>query len=81
MDLFKKTLIAAGTAAIALSPIAAAVAAAPVAARSAPAGAADSQLRGGNNGQGAIFAALAIAAGVGVYFITKDDDNDNVVSP
>ena len=82
MNLFKKTLIAAGAASIAVSPIAAAAGSvAPVATRAGPASAADSQLRGdGNNGRGLIFAALAIAAGVAVYLIAKDDNN-NAVSP
>lgn len=81
MNLLKKTLIAAGTASIALSPIAAAAVAAPVASRAAPASVSDSELTGnGNNGRGVIFAALAVAAGVAVYFIAKDDNN-NAVSP
>lgn len=87
MNILTKMLVAAGTAAVALSPIAAAAApAAQPVVRAAPADLGSSDLRGrrsgeDNDGTGLIFAVLAIAAVVAVYFITDDDDDDSPVSP
>lgn len=84
MNLFTKTLIAAGTASIALSPIAAAAApAAPIAPRAAPSVAGDSEFRGRDNDAPGLIIALAVLAALAVAFVLiEDDENDNLpISP
>lgn len=80
MNIFKKAMIAAGMASVAVSPIAAS-AAQSTAVRTAPAATGDeSDLRGDR--RGLIYALFAIAAVAAALFITRDDDNDNdPVSP
>lgn len=86
MNFLTKTLIAAGTASVALSPIAAAAApAANTIVRATPGDVGSSDLRGkgnrrngeDNDGTGLIFAIIAIAVVVGVFFIARDNDNDD----
>lgn len=82
MTLLKKTMMAAGMASIALSPIAATAAApiAPSVARAAPASVDDSDLRG--RGGGLIIALLVLAGLTAAYFLIEDnDDNGRPVSP
>lgn len=89
MNLFKKTLIAAGMASVALSPVAA-TAAAPVAsianARASTASADDSALRGRDGerrgGTGIILGILAAALIiVGIVIAVQSNNNDRPVSP
>ena len=80
MNVIKKMMIAAGTASVALAPIAA-TAAAPVAqvsARVAPTSADESDLQG--RGSGVIIGILAAAAIIAGIVILADDNND-AVSP
>lgn len=81
MNLLTKTMIAAGTASIALSPIAAAAApAAPIAVRAAPSVLGDSDLRGkrkDNDAPGFIVALIVLAALAVAFVLITDDDNDN----
>lgn len=88
MNLITKTLIATGLASMSVSPVLAA--AAPTSAASArvtPAGVGDSELRGNRNNRkgnlsGILYAVVAIVVVVGVFFITRDDnDDDRPVSP
>lgn len=89
MNLFKKTMVAAGMASIALTPIAA-TAAAPVAsvasARVAPESADQSDLRGRNGnrrgGTGIILGVLAVALIiVGIVIAVDSNSDDRPVSP
>ena len=82
MNVIKKMMIAAGTASVALAPIAATAATpvpATVAARAAPASVDDSELRG--RGSGVIIAILAAALIIVGIVIAADEDGDNPVSP
>lgn len=85
MKFIKTMMIAAGTASVALAPIAA-TAAAPVvpisaAARSAPTSVDDSDLRGKNSSVGIIIALLAAALIIVGIVIAADSNDDNPVSP
>lgn len=89
MNIIKKMVIAAGTASVALAPIAASAAtsAAPVlSARAAPASAEESDLRGnrdrdGRSGTGIILGVLAAALIILGIVIALDEDEDTPVSP
>ncbi len=79
MNLITKSLIAAGLVSLSVSPVAAAAAPTTVAtARVAPVAVGDSELRGkGFKGAGVIYALLAIAVVTAVFFITRDDNDNN----